>query len=219
MTDMQWQIPPTVLYHLGRMPADRPVAVLLRHSVRDDLPPDEAGNDLPITEIGRQLAVELGTYLRGRLRTLHTSPLPRCVQTAEALAEGAHAELSPILDRHLGDPGVFVIDGQRAWKNWEQLGHEGVMRHLVSETEPLPGMASPDEAARFLVQTMLGTATGRSGVHIFVTHDSLVTATAARLLGKSLGPDDWPWYLEGAFFWAGEDGVCTAYRNDGSGVG
>lgn len=213
MTHVRWQIPPSVLDILDRAPTDRPVVVLLRHSVRDDLPPGDAAYVLPITETGRRLALELGKLLGDRLRTLQSSPLTRCVQTAEALAEGAGVELSVEPNRLLGDPGAFVLDGRRAAANWEQLGHEEVMRHLVCEGDPLPGMARPDEAARFLVQSMLAVAAGRPGVHVFVTHDSLVTATAAHLLGRQLGREDWPWYLEGAFFWAGEEGVHTAYRD------
>jgi broad specificity phosphatase PhoE len=214
MTEVQWQIPPSVLRLLERAPTDRAVVVLLRHSVRDHLPPGDAGYALPITEIGRRLAIELGSLLGRRLCTLHASPLLRCVQTAQALADGAGVGLTVVPNRLLGDPGVFVLDGRRAWSNWEQLGHEGVMRHLVSETSALSGMARPDEAARFLVQSMLGEAANRPGVHVFVTHDSLVTATAARLLGMPLGLDDWPWYLEGALFWPTEDGVHAAYRDN-----
>ena len=91
------------------------------------------------------------------------------------------------------------------------------MRHLVTEKGTLWGMGRPDEAARFLVQSMLAAAGSRSGVHVFVTHDSLVTATAARLLGKPLGLEGWPWYLEGAFFWTSDEGTHAAYR-DGEAV-
>lgn len=213
MTEIQWQIPSSVTRLLEEAPIDRAVVVLLRHSVRDQLPAGDAGYVLPITDIGRRLAIELGEILRGRLRTLHASPLIRCIQTAEALAKGAQAKLSIIPNRLLGDPGAFVLDGQRAWMNWEQLSHEVVMDHLVTETEALPGMARPDEAARFLVRSMLAVAAGEPGVHIFVTHDSLVTATAARLLGGKLGFNDWPWYLEGAFFWETENGLHTMYRD------
>lgn len=214
MTDGKWRIPPSVRRLLERAPDDRPIVVLLRHSVRDELPDGDVGYVLPITDVGRQLALELGSLLSGRLRTLHASPLPRCVQTAQALAEGAGVDVAVVPSRLLGDPGVFVLDGPRAWANWQQLGHEGVMRHLVTEAGALPGMARPGEAARFLVQSMFATAANGPGIHVFVTHDSLVTATAAKLLNKPLGLDDWPWYLEGAFFWTAEDGVHAAYRDD-----
>ena len=190
------------------------MVVLLRHSVRDYLAPGDVGYLLPITDTGRRLAFDLGEKLRGRLVTLHSSPLLRCVETAKAIADGAGASLEVVPSRLLGDPGVFVLDGRQAWENWEMLGHEGVMRHLVNETVALSGMARPDEAARFLVQSMLGVAANRPGVHVFVTHDSLVTAAASRLLRRPFSVDDWPWYLEGAFFWSGQDGVHAAYRDE-----
>lgn len=49
----------------------------------------------------------------------------------------------------------------------------------MGEDDALPGMAAPEPAARFLVHYMLAAAK-EPGVHLFVTHDSLVTATAAR---------------------------------------
>ena len=212
MTDISWQIPPSVLHTITAAPTDRAVAVLLRHSVRDELPPGDAAYVLPITEVGRDLARKLGERLGARLKSLHTSPLVRCVQTAEELARGAGRELPVTPNRLLGDPGAFVMDGARAWPNWERLGHAGVMKHLVSEAQALPGMARPTEAARFLVQSMLAACRGEPGVHIFVTHDSLVTATVARMSGRELKEKDWPWCLEGAFFWEEGDSVHMVYR-------
>jgi len=212
MNGVDWKIPPSVLMHLDRIPKDRPVVVLLRHSVRDELPPGDAAYVLPITEPGRRLAQQLGAILRDRLRTIRTSPLVRCVQTAEALRAGAGTGHVIVSDRLLGDPGVFVIDDRRAESTRERLGHKGVMQRLVTETDALPGMARPDEAARFLVHHMLSIVGEVPGVHVFVTHDSVVTATAARLLGLPLGTTDWPHYLEGAFFWRSTEGLHVAYQ-------
>lgn len=212
MSSVEWRIPPSMLRWLSEAPASEPTAVLLRHSVRGPLPPGREGYAVPITETGIALGCKLGAIIRDRLRTLHTSPLPRCIQTAEALREGAGVDLSVHEDAQLGDPGIYVVDGEVAWSNWVEFGHEAVVEHLVSEDFPLPGMADPDPAARFLVKHMLAIAGGVPGFHVFVTHDSLVTATAARLLGKPLGKEDWPWYLEGAFFWHEGDQLVTSYR-------
>ena len=213
MNVKHWRIPPSVTRWLAEMPPDAPVAVLLRHSVRDHLPPGDAGYAIPITPAGAALGRELGALVGSRLRTLHTSPLPRCVQTAEAIRAGAMVDIPVAGDHLLGDPGAYVIDDARAATIWKEQGHEGVMAHLASQDRPLPGMADPAPAARFLVRHMLSIAGNRPGLHLFVTHDSVVTATAARLLGKPLGKDAWPWYLEGAFFrWHGGH-VITAYRD------
>ena len=215
MTDsIQWRIPHSIISILDRIPRNRPIVLLLRHSVRGHLPPGDAGYTLPITDVGRQLGRELGAMLGDRLRTLHASPILRCVQTAKVLRYGANAADGRIVrDRLLGDPGVYVLDNKRAGQAWVDRGHESVMANLVSGADPLPGMARSDEAARFLVQHMLAVAGDIPGIHLFVTHDSVVTATAARLLKQPLGKDDWPWYLEGVFFWHDKDGLHTAYRD------
>ena len=140
---IRWEIPPSVLRWLERAPTDRPVAMLIRHSVRDHLPPGDAGYRLPITEVGVRLARALGARLGARLRTLRASPLVRCVQTAEALAEGAGLDLEVAPDHHLGDPGVYVLDGERAWVNWQRLGHEEVMTRLVGSGAPDSTPSSP----------------------------------------------------------------------------
>jgi hypothetical protein len=71
---IDWRIPPSILRHLAEMPRDRPIVLLLRHSVRYDLPPDAPGNDVPLTEVGRALAGDLGERIGVRLKSLHSSP-------------------------------------------------------------------------------------------------------------------------------------------------
>lgn len=210
--EIKWVIPPSLVRNLESIPIDRPVVLLLRHSVRGPLPLGDAGNSVPITEAGWSIAREFGQTLGARLKTLQSSPVPRCVQTAQALKDGAGVHTDITKNRLLGDPGVYVLDGESAWNNWVTLGHEEVMRHLVSESDALPGMARPDESARFLVHHMLSLAGKTPGLHVFVTHDSLITATVARLQGVHHGPSDWPWFLEGALFWWGAEGLHVAYR-------
>lgn len=213
MNAVDWRIPPSVTKWLTKSPVDASVALLLRHSVRGPLPPGAAGNAVPITADGVKLAQELGALAGSSLLSLQTSPLLRCMQTAEAIRAGAASDVPVVPNRLLGDPSVYVMDDVQADLNWRMLGHEDVMAHLVSQNHPLPGMADPDTAARFLARHMLTTAGDPPGLHVFVTHDSVVTVTAARLLGKPLGRDDWPSYLEGAFFWRQLGQVVVAYRD------
>jgi broad specificity phosphatase PhoE len=192
-------------------PPDRATVLLLRHSARGPIPPGEPGNDVLLLPEGKALARALGEIVGSRLRTLHASPVPRCVETAESLAAGAGVDTHVVEDRHLGHPGVYVIEGAAAWRTWSTLGHERVMAHLVAGDQ-LDGLADPVPASRALVRHMLATAGGASGVHVFVTHDSLVTTAAAHCLLRTLGKDDWPWYLEALSLTDGESGVIASYR-------
>ncbi len=209
-----WQIPPSTLKHIQNIPDHRPIALLLRHSVREALPTNNAGDSVPITEIGYQLARDLGKVLHSRLQSVHSSPVLRCMQTAQAILEGAETNQNIIEDRLLGDPGIYVFDGQEAWQNWEKLGHKSVIEHLMTETHALPGMAPPKQAAQLLVHHMLDIIGQHPGFHLFITHDSLLASTVAQIFGKRLKPSDWPWYLEGAFFWKDEQKFSIAYQDD-----
>lgn len=206
-------IPASTLRWLDAAPADRAVAVLLRHSVRDALPPGELGYRHALTPAGARLADEFGARLRGRLRTLHSSPLQRCLDTAERLRAAAAATQKIIEDRMLGDPGAYVLDARLAGENWLRLGSEGIMAHLAERDDTLPGTRHPDDGARRLVRHMLDSAGDRPGLHVFVSHDILVAVTAARFVGAPQGPARWPRYLEAAFFWRDAAGLNAAYRD------
>ena len=210
------EIPPTLLRHIKQLPEEYPVALLLRHSIREEFGAGDIGNDIPITETGKCIAYELGRVLGGRLRALHSSPLLRCVQTAEALRDGAGVDTEISRNRLLGDPGVFVVDAALAWGNWQALGNDGVMKHLASENRSLPGMADPEEASKKLVHHMLSSTGGAPGLHVFVTHDVILAPTAARLLKQSCLDSLIPGFLEGGLFWRSEAGVHILYKDSHS---
>ncbi|HET8731866.1 MAG TPA: histidine phosphatase family protein, partial [Moraxellaceae bacterium] len=83
------ELHPDMAPAVALLPADRPLILLSRHSVREEAPNGIAGYDLPLTEEGIRLAEEWGTRLPGPLHALHSSPVGRCVDTATALARGA----------------------------------------------------------------------------------------------------------------------------------
>lgn len=193
------KIPLTTRQMVDRAPPEQSVAVLLRHAEREAIPAGSPGNEVPLTAAGMAAARALGRLMGSRLRTLHSSPVLRCMQTAEAMRAGAAADLAIVPDKHLGDPGVYVLDPHLAWVNWQRLGHDGVMRHLSSSVKALPGMARPDHAASTLAAHLRSIAS-EPGLHVFVTHDLLLKATASQLSALPTEDDKWPRYLEAAVF-------------------
>lgn len=202
-----------VLHWLAAVPQTRPVALLLRHSVRDPLPAGELGYDLALNDDGVLRARQLAQVVGERLRSVHSSPLQRCLDTAGLLAAAAPPGLAVVTDRMLGDPGAYVVDRGLAGENWKRLGSEGIMERLCTTDEELPGTLPARVGAQRLVEHMLAVAGARAGLHVFVTHDILLAITAARFLGPPAGPQRWPAYLEGAFFWRDADGLHAAYRD------
>ncbi|KIN91654.1 histidine phosphatase family protein [Thauera sp. SWB20] len=209
-----WRVPAATLRWLDAVPADRGVAMLVRHSVRDPLPPGDLGYANALNAEGVELARSLGERLHGRLRSLHTSPLQRCVHTAEVFARVAGDTPPIVTDRMLGDPGAWVLDRALAGENWKRLGSEGIMEQLATTDEDLPGTRPARVGAQNLAMHMLAIAAGSPGLHVFVTHDILLAIAAARFLGPPpAGPERWPGYLEAAFFWQDDDGLHAGYRD------
>ena len=197
---------------LDRLATQQSVAVLIRHADRDVLSRDDVGYTLPITEVGKQRAHGFGRKLGSRLVSLHTSPFVRCIQTAEAIKSGALVDAPLVLDTMLGDPGVYVLDGEVAWPTWQKMGCKEVVEHLVTSDIPLPGMAEPNAAADRLIRHMRSIATATLGVHVFVTHDAIIATTVAKIMNTS-SKHLWPCFLEGAIFWFGEI-ISISFRDE-----
>lgn len=191
--------------------ADRATVLLLRHAERGPIPVGHVGNDVRLVASGKRLSRELGRQMGSRLATLHSSPVPRCMETAEAIAAGAGTPLVVVEDRHLGDPGVYVEHGEVAWAAWVEHGHEGVMAKLV-EGVRLPGMAEPRGATARLIEHLRRAVGGAPGLHVFVSHDSLVAPAAAHTLALSLGEVDAPRYLEALVLEFDLQGFIARYR-------
>ena len=68
-------------------------------------------------------------------------------------------------------------------------------------------MAGEGEIVSYLAETNSG-----AGLHVFVTHDYLVGATARYCLGEKLSDETWPGFLECVVLWQENDGVCFRYQ-------
>jgi hypothetical protein len=127
-TEIKWSIPPSVTEALNTVPEDKPVALLLRHSVRPDLTPGEAGYSLPITEDGKRI---------------------------RAIANGAGKTATPIKFKYLGDPGVFIVDEKAARINWREENLYSTADILTKLNISLPGMTYPYESSRSKINSLI----------------------------------------------------------------
>ena len=64
-----------------------------------------------------------------------------------------------------------------------------------------------------IVSELAGTNSGSDiGLHVFVTHDYLVGATARYCLGEKLSDETWPGFFECVVLWQENDGFCFRYQ-------
>lgn len=186
-------------------------ALIIRHSIREAIPDGQAGNNVPLTAEGRELARILGASIADRLSTVTSSPIGRCKETAEHLLRGARCRMEVPTTKMLGDPGIFIADGQAAWTNFETLGVSGVMMHISRSQEALPGMNVPRAAAYDLLESMMEKCR-EPGLHVFITHDVILAGVIGQLMNAIETEVDLPGFLEGAFFWNDGCNVLGSYR-------
>jgi len=94
------------------------------------------------------------------------------------------------------------------------MGQHVVYEHLLRGSGALPGFADPRAATASLLCHIRSAMDGQPGVHLFVTHDSLLAAFVARLTGLIPGGDTWPGYLGAALLWERNGHLAAFYAGN-----
>ena len=209
---------PALIPSLTALPAHVPVALLTRHSIREEPSNRFATYEVPLTPEGVALAQALGACLPRPVSRLYSSPVGRCVATAEAIAEGAGLQLPVETRSTLVEPGSYVQDIAQVGGLFFKLGPLGFAnKHLRNEVR---GVLSPQQGALQMLQHLrdgLG-APGTLSVH--VTHDTILAAFIYFLRGqRELDQSHWPWMMEGAFLWFDDDVAHWLWRGERGEIG
>ncbi len=119
--------------------------VVIRHGHREKYKHQSFGNDVELTMEGKAASSTLGSAMkRVPLGEVHTSPLTRCVQTAQELLKGSGQKSNIISSKVLGDPGPFIIDPIQAGPLFLQHSLQDMALAIV-KGEKLPGIRSLEE--------------------------------------------------------------------------
>jgi len=194
-------------------------AAIIRHAQRHPLGSTTDAKTALLTDAGKAEAVALGSRIKGfaHLRLYH-SPVRRCQQTAECIAEGAAAsgmriELCGARER-LGF--VCTKDEPAAISLYTEIGDAFITRWLTGAL-PEGMMEDPEETVTHIVANIRtpleeNTAHGpRLDLHI--SHDWNIMVMRDLLLGIRHETAGWLGYLDGLIFGKNEAGTITAsYR-------
>ena len=198
---------------LGNVPLGRDVALVLRHAERAEIPAGTFGVDVPLTHRGKASAERLGALLAGTTPgTMVTSPVPRCIQTCEAVRHGCGWKVPIERDTRLGAHGPFVTDPEISGQLFLELGIlEMVERQLTASRPPL-GMRPISDGMRILLGLVARNLEGRGRLNLYVTHDAILAVLVGRLFRLPLEAIGWPDYLEGLRLWRVKGRLHCAWR-------
>lgn len=185
-----------MIEELKKHPADSKIAMLIRHADRGPIPDGEFGNEIPINETGKKNAIEFGAKLKvHQINKILTSPIYRCIQTAEHISQGYGQKLEITVTKSLGDPGLHVSDEKLAGEFYLKYGFDEYHRRFVAGEE-MPGVITP-KAYHSAMDRFIKENTNESGLTIFVTHDSLIAFYDFCLTGRIYTKENWVQYLSG----------------------
>lgn len=170
--------------------------ILLRHAERPSIPANEIGNDVSLTKQGIHQTKQFAEALEQPIISISSSPILRCMQTAELIAECCNHDKPIKKSTLLGDPGFFIQDPDLAWTHWKNKGHEAVNQYLLNGEEQWLGFHLFDDAInRMNTEIIDQLRRTNSGLHLWITHDTILAAYSSRVLPQPLTFNKWPDFL------------------------
>ena len=179
------------------------ISLLIRHSNRGDIPHGSDGREVLLTEQGKINASLLGKKLLNcRLNKIVTTPVERCIQTAEYIAKGYGQNIDIEPSNKFG--GLHIIDWEIAnkflsKKNGYEDWYNGILNNIS-----VPGIHSAVQYKE-LMTNFITEHTQEKGLTVFVSHDFLI-AFYHYALNKKIYTmfSDWVDYLSGIILKDGE---------------
>ena len=192
----------SIEHRLTQVPPGADVALLVRHAEREEIPTGTFGEDVQLTSRGLAEAEHLGRVLASwQWEGVVSSPLLRCRDTAAGMCRGAGWSGNIVVDRRLGDPGVFIVDPETAGPFFLSHGIQEIVRRQLHGSVPPPGMRSTEEGVKLILDLVAGRLASGGRLAIYVTHDALLAVLVARLFRLRHDAVPWPDYLDGLLLW------------------
>ncbi len=181
------------------MKENEKISFLLRHADRDDIPQGSFGNEVLLNEKGKQNARSFGEKLaESKINRIFTSPIGRCVQTAEFMRKGYGRSVEIIETTALGAPGLHIKDEKIAGQFILQHGFDETYKRFT-QNEKIPGIPNIDELNKRITNFIYKNSTD-NGTTIFITHDMLIAFYHFSINNKVYSKDNWINYLSGLTF-------------------
>ncbi len=175
------------------------ISLLLRHADRNEIPKGSFGNEILLNDKGKRKAQLFGEKLVNRkVNKIFTSPIERCVQTAQFIQKGYGNSIEIIKTNALGAPGLHIIDEKNAGNSFLQYSVDGIYKRFIQGIE-IPGISNINEL-NSKVSHFINKNTIDKGTTIFITHDILIALYHFSINKTIYTKDNWVSYMTGLKF-------------------
>jgi len=203
----------------ANLPADERVYLLVRHGERGHITPGDPdyGAHVGLTERGREQALALGRAIPAEGDVcFYSSPVGRCVQTAECIGLGRGIE--PPQVQKLDCLAEYFVQNYAAYEQVLRAGfYEGICEWLSQESASGSGSIGDTHSATAYApffplasrsEEMLSMMLkeGNARFNVFVSHDAWVVPCLTHFCGMWFTPQRWMNFLTGMAVVTGADG-------------
>ncbi|GEM_PF-2268093 len=192
----------TNLLEIGKentLPSRQGLAFVIRHAPRANLQTLKDVYEADLTPEGWQAAREFGSALRSHfyLRGLFSSPILRCIHTAEAIRTGYQANIPIYSFWWLFSP---FLAPQRYTSDYS-LNHKQRIDIFSRQGIEEKAISSIDTQRLSIILHRIKIPLLSNELFLYITHDSTVAPLYALLNGESaIYVEDYPDYLQGILF-------------------
>ena len=181
------------------MNVDEKFSILLRHADRDAIPEGSFGNEVLLNEKGKLNALRFGESLAEfKLNKIFTSPIERCVQTAEFIVKGYGRSIEIEKTNALGAPGLHISDEKIAGDFFLEYGFDEIYSRFI-QGEQIPGIPNKEELNQ-RITSFINENTTQNGRTLFVTHDMLIVFYHFSINKTIYTKENWVNYMTGLTF-------------------
>ena len=174
-------------------------SLLIRHADRDKIPVGSFGNEVLLNEKGKERALDFGKSLSNlKINKILTSPIDRCVETAEQIMKGYGKIVEIEKTQALGAPGLHIFDEKIAGDFFLTAGFDEMYHRIINDIS-IPGMPNAEQFNK-LMTDFLTENTKENGLTLFVTHDLLIAFYHYSINKKIYTQENWVNYLGGIIF-------------------
>jgi broad specificity phosphatase PhoE len=172
------------------------LSLLIRHADRDHIPDGSFGNEILLNEKGKENSLKFGERLSElKVNRIFTSPVERCVQTAQQIGKGYGKEIDIIETTALGNPGLHIFDDKLAGEYYLQHGGIGMYQHFT-QGKNISGVSTIEEL-KLSMTNFINQNTTYNGLTIFISHDMIIAMYHYSLNKTIYTPENWVNYLSG----------------------
>lgn len=197
-----------------KIPVGTNIKMVFRHSFRDTLQGVEDPDIIPLNHKGKQAAIQFGMNISAEIGQMHSSFVPRCIQTLECIKLGAKQQIPIVVSREILGEG-FAVDKKLADRSFKSIGSLKGVANLLACGVSVAGFHPIARTTRFMLDYIFKNGNENGKLDMYCTHDFHIALMICKIFDIKEQKDiilHWPHMLEGFFVWGSRENFSLIWR-------